>query len=107
MFSSCNTAARHMKSRDTNHSSVRLVKCNCQCAFKICLQTFDSFDNQGSGPPNLTYSQFFTSLASSGDLLLTQTFVGKAKDSLDLVDQSLWLLMYSYLVPSGHMSSSF
>ena len=39
-------------------------------------------------PPNLTFSQFFRDLEVI-DLELSQTYVGKAKDRLDLVDSDL------------------
>ena len=42
-------------------------------------------------PPNSTYSQFFESVDLSGtdQPRLNQTYVGKAKDRLDLVDPGL------------------
>ena len=39
-------------------------------------------------PPNLTFSQFFRDLEVV-DLKLSLTYVGKAKDRLDLVDSDL------------------
>ncbi len=41
-------------------------------------------------PPNLTFKGFFLYLKLS-DLELSQTYVGKAKDRLDLVDSDLMI----------------
>ena len=65
--------------------------------FTVCVPSRFSFKTvvpwtiKVVNPPNSTYSLFFESVELSGtdQMTLNQTFVGKAKDRLDLVDSGL------------------